>query len=230
MSSRSSSISRETLAPLPIESNRPALLRYLGYRRATPIAPKIPDVIERALAVGQTRLEPRATYAVFKLHQRDSMRLHLGDTVIQGKVATFLARADRIVAFVATVGAGISEAASAAAAAGDLLTSWALDALGSWATEATANALTHHIRSQLQELETLSPRYSPGYCGMDMTQQRVMFNLSHAEGIGVALLPSLLMQPLKSVSGLYGIGSEDAFGADATPCERCNETRCTMRR
>jgi len=65
---------------------------------------------------------------------------------------------------------------------------------------------------------------------MSLTEQEVLFSLVPADSIGVTLLPSSLMQPLKSVSGLVGIGSRDRIEAAPVPCENCDAERCMMRR
>jgi hypothetical protein len=47
----------------------------------------------------------------------------------------------------------------------------------------------------------------------------------------VKFLPSMLMQPLKSVSGIVGIGPVGEQGAVvSSPCEACHRLGCHMRR
>jgi cobalamin-dependent methionine synthase I len=73
-------------------------------------------------------------------------------------------------------------------------------------------------------------RYSPGYCGMDLRQQQNLFRLVPAESIGITLLPSQLMQPMKSVSGIVGLGPKELVGGNLSPCDRCPQVGCHMRR
>jgi len=179
----------------------------------------LPEVVEQALHYGRPHLQPRGTYSIMPIDEWSPQRLTLRGTTLVGQIATFLRPAQRIVAFVVTVGQRISELSSAASKAGDIVAGWALDALGSWAAESTADALTNHLSIHLGERETLSPRYSPGYCGMHLTEQAALFNLVQAKAVGVSLLPSMLMQPVKSVSGLHGVGAPGVFGAASVPCE-----------
>jgi len=51
-----------------------------------------------------------------------------------------------------------------------------------------------------------------------------------AKSIGVRLLPTMIMQPIKSVSGLIGIGQSSAVEAHGVPCQWCDLTTCHMRR
>lgn len=78
--------------------------------------------------------------------------------------------------------------------------------------------------------ESFTARYSPGFCGLDLSQQRKLFCLVPAESIGISLLPSLFMHPLKSISGLVGLGPVSVVGVHLSPCERCPLTSCHMRR
>jgi len=73
-------------------------------------------------------------------------------------------------------------------------------------------------------------RYSPGYCGMDLGEQRNLFQLASAEAVGIVLGASLLMEPLKSISGIVGLGPKAEVGIHLSPCERCPLVGCHMRR
>jgi cobalamin-dependent methionine synthase I len=129
-----------------------------------------------------------------------------------------------------TVGSEITWQAEARFRAGDAFAGLALDAIGSWAAEAAAEALMGHLHSQLGSGESFTLRYSPGYCGMDLGQQRMLFKLAPAGSVDISLLPSLLMQPLKSISGIVGLGPREAVGIHLSPCERCPQVGCHMRR
>ncbi len=146
--------------------------------------------------------------------------------------AEFLGTIDRIAVVVATAGAGISELSERYGSEGDSLGAWIADAIGSWAAEAAADATTDRLATQLRPGESVTLRYSPGYCGMAMDQQRVLFGLVDAQAVGISLLSSLLMQPLKSISGIVGLGSQAGTGtfAPSSPCDACDRIGCHMRR
>jgi len=52
----------------------------------------------------------------------------------------------------------------------------------------------------------ITNRYSPGYCGWDVTEQHKLFQLMPENYCGIKLTPSALMDPVKSISGIIGIG------------------------
>jgi hypothetical protein len=206
--------------------------RYLGYpETAEPnarIAARVEDVGEAAADV----LRPRGVYAVYAVEARTPRRIEVGGVVIRGEVVRFVGPVDRIAVAVATVGAGISELSERYGRDGDLLAAWIADAIGSWAADAAADAVTDRLGAHARPGETVTLRYSPGYCGMAITQQSVLFELVDADAAGVTLLPSMLMQPLKSVSGIVGFGpgpGPDAVGP-VSPCDACARIGCHMRR
>ena len=66
----------------------------------------------------------------------------------------------------------------------------------------------------------VSPEYSPGYEGFDLSNQKTIFKILLPEQIEISLSSSFIMTPAKSVSGIIGIASEDIFHYHP-PCERC---------
>jgi hypothetical protein len=220
----------ETHYRLPLKVEWHQVFPYLGYPRGSSPSPELRLQTERIVARGFSHLKPRGTYSLYSVTARTPRSLSVGDVEIVGDIGEFLRPVDRIATFIVTVGEEISQFAQQASQTGDTLSGWVLDALGSWAAEATAEALMVPFRAQLDADQIPTVRFSPGYCGMDITQQRAIFALSRAESIGVSLLPSLLMHPIKSVSGLVGVGSKDIAGLDRPPCDRCAQVGCHMRR
>jgi hypothetical protein len=48
--------------------------------------------------------------------------------------------------------------------------------------------------------------------------------------VGVRLMPSMLMHPLKSISGLVGLAPKEAVSSYHSPCDLCPRTGCPIRR
>ncbi len=204
--------------------------RYLGYPREVAPAPPMADRIAQVVAKAQSCLKPRGAYAVYAVSSRTSHSLNLNDTTISGNIGEFLEHADRVAVFVVTVGKEISHLAESASKNGDAFSAWIMDAVGSWAAEGAADALMVRIRYHLHDQEDLTLRYSPGYCGMDMGQQSKLFQLMQADSVGVKLMPSMLMQPLKSISGLVGLALKQAVSRYRSPCDLCPRVGCYMQR
>jgi hypothetical protein len=214
------------LAPLvPAEIHR-----YLGYPREGSPAPPMAEQIAQVVVEAQLCLRPRGAYAVYPAPSRTAHSLQLGDTTISGSIGEYLKDAERVAVFAVTAGEEISLLSESAAKSRDAFSALVMDAVGSWAAEAAADALMLHMRRHLRDEEELTLRYSPGYCGMEISQQRKLFQLVPAEAVGVRLLPSLLMYPLKSISGLVGLAPKEAVSSYRSPCDHCPRTGCHMRR
>ncbi len=73
--------------------------------------------------------------------------------------------------------------------------------------------------------------YSPGYCGWDISGQRKLFEFLKPETVGISLGESCLMQPLKSVSGVFIIGPKaiHLFDNCYSFCGRCTTHNCRDR-
>lgn len=220
----------EVVPRLGLAFDMAELLRCLGYPAGSAPASHVGRDIERLATEALPRLEPRGAYTLRAVTRRTARSLTLGETTVFGKVGEYLQPATRVAVLVVTVGDAISTLAARACRSGDVLAGWAFDAVGSWAAEAAADALTARLGRYLGPDEALTLRYSPGYCGMDLDQQPSVCRLARAEAVGVSLSPALLMQPTKSVSGLVGLGPKGAVRADLTPCDRCPQIGCHMRR
>lgn len=219
-----------TLPRLTIALKVADILRSLGYpREATPPAQVVRST-KQILAEARPWLQPRGTYALYAVTRQTAHSLKIGGATIAGNIGDILHGADRIAVFMVTVGSEITRQAEARSRAGDAFAGLALDAIGSWAAEAAAESLMEQLNSQLRPGESFTMRYSPGYCGMDLRQQRTLFKLAPAGSVGISLLPSLLMQPLKSISGIVGLGPREVVGVHLSPCERCPQIGCHMRR
>ncbi len=230
-SRNASALATEICLDLPLTPASPIEIhRYLGYPREAAPAPRVAEQIDQVLAEAWPCLTPRGVYAVYDVASRTAHSLKLVDTTITGNIGEYLEAAGRVAVFAVTVGEEISHWAEAAAKNGDAFSAWVTDAAGSWAAEAAADALMMRVRHHLWDEEELTLRYSPGYCGMEIGQQRKLFELVQADAIGVTLMPSMLMHPLKSISGLVGLAPKEAVSQYHSPCDLCPRTGCPMRR
>jgi len=220
----------ETIASLPIALQAGDILRSVGYPAGVAPPPRIVRSVEEALAEAGPWLQPRGTYSLYAVTVQTKHTLQIGGATIAGEISEYLRGARRVAVFMVTAGIEITRRAGLASQRGDAFAGLVLDAIGSWAAENAAEALLARLAGHLLPGESFTLRYSPGYCGMNLDQQRVLFELAPAGAAGITLLPSLLMQPLKSISGIVGLGPEEVVGVHLSPCERCPQVGCHMRR
>ena len=225
------SLAEIILDPLEIEPDPAEVLRYLGYPSGATPNGRIQERVRQAIETSRGQLHPRGTYAIYDVTAQDEQSLTLaGWAKFTGQVGDFLGRSTRAAVFLATAGPEIVELAERALRGRDTMGGLAYNALGSQLAEAVVGRLVEDLGRHAGPGESLTLRYSPGYCGISLAQQRTIFRLVDAVRLGVELLPTLIMKPVKSVSGLIGIGPEAAVAAYGTPCDRCPSLDCRMRR
>ena len=101
---------------------------------------------------------------------------------------------------------------------GDMLRVYLANEIGSILVETAADRMEELLQEQLTPKGLYrTNRYSPGYCGWEVNEQPLLFQLfapsgtgNNSDGIptpcGIHLTDSCLMVPIKSVSGVIGIG------------------------
>jgi hypothetical protein len=103
------------------------------------------------------------------------------------------------------------------------------DVLGSAIAEAAADRLQEVIAWEAANGgEKITNRYSPGYCHWDVADQHSLFSLLGDSPCGITLTSSALMKPVKSISGLIGIGPKVHYRD--YQCSRCRFKNCIYRK
>lgn len=111
---------------------------------------------------------------------------------------------------------------------GDMVRVFIADALGSIIAERCADQMELHLQQSIDKLGWHhTNRFSPGYCGWHVGEQQLLFPLFEGHTCGIILNDSSLMVPIKSVSGIIGLG-KDVHRLDYT-CGLCDFANCYKR-
>lgn len=115
--------------------------------------------------------------------------------------------------FVATAGEWFEQYQQALMKQGDMLRVYIANEIGSLLAEKVADCMEQCLEAQIEPKGLHhTNRFSPGYCGWALTEQKMLFNhlriASYEMPCGISLNDSCLMQPIKSVSGVIGIGKD----------------------
>jgi hypothetical protein len=244
------SLTRDASLPLPaslaqgtlyrVESvaepvDRAEVLRYLGYSPSAGPSEQLANLLDATIQEAAALAEAKATFAVFPVLWSGKKVLRLatsaGETEFHGAIGEFLGPVAWVAAFIASAGPKVESRSRELMAEGDYLGGLVYDAVGSERAEAAESVVIALLREQLAKVHLdLTLPYSPGYCGMALTEQRKLFGLFGGQTLGVSLSAHCLMQPVKSISGLIGIGDAAAVKRWGSPCERCELWTCNMRR
>ena len=211
------------------------VLRYLGYPAGRSPNARIQDMLSHWMAEAQQRSAPQAAFVVLPVLEKGNNCLHVqsaaGEVEFKGAIGQFLSVSELLIVFVATAGPNVESLASELMASGEELPAMIVNAVGAERAEAAETAVIQRVHDQVRTIDyapTLP--YSPGYCGMALTEQQKLFRVFDGMTAGVRLTESCLMHPIKSVSGLVGLAPAKVVEADASPCDRCELHSCNMRR
>ena len=131
--------------------------------------------------------------------------------------------------FICTSGVAFQEFQQRLMDEGDMVRVFIADALGSVIAEKCADLMEQSLQESIDKLGWHhTNRFSPGYCGWHVSQQQQLFPLFEGRTCGVRLTDSSLMLPIKSVSGIIGVGP-DVRHLDYT-CGLCNFEKCYKRK
>ncbi|MFV0378777.1 MAG: vitamin B12 dependent-methionine synthase activation domain-containing protein [Mangrovibacterium sp.] len=137
--------------------------------------------------------------------------------------------ADKLAFFVCTAGKTISEKSSNLMKGEDVVLGYMYDIAGSAIAEAVGDRIQETIARQVAlSGSKITNRYSPGYCYWSVADQPKLFSFFGDKPSGVSLTESCLMSPVKSISGVIGIGKE-VFYRDYQ-CDLCKLTNCVYKK
>ncbi len=188
---------------------------------------------ERLAELTSSDLEAVGGYAIGTIEELD---LQGGTLTVEGttfevgaQVCGYLKEATEAALFLCTAGALFSDEAHALNAQGEFLEAYIIDAIGSLTVERAMDKIHKALEEeQAARGMKITNRYSPGYCNWPLKDQRPLFAFVGENPTGIALSESCLMHPIKSVSGVIGIGTKArrrAYG-----CLICQNKTCTYRR
>jgi hypothetical protein len=144
------------------------------------------------------------------------------------KVCGYMKGAEAMAVFVCTAGEGFTELSKRYNSEGDYMKGFITDTFGSLVVEKAMDYIQTQLQEQVQQsgLQATN-RYSPGYCNWHLSGQKQLFGLLPDKPCGISLTESALMLPIKSVSGIVGIGHNVKKSAYA--CETCGDVSCIYR-
>jgi len=127
--------------------------------------------------------------------------------------------------FLCTAGPKITEHSKRLLHGADVIKGYIYDVLGSVVVEAAMDVVQNRLKEKmLEEGLNITNRYSPGYCEWDVSEQNKLFSLLPKDFCGITLTDTCLMQPIKSVSGIMGIGKEVMY--NPYTCNLCSMENC----
>lgn len=214
-----------------LEIQRNEIELTLGYSEGA-IPAHFIGMIDDVISQASQHCEIRAGYRLVDVKKPVDRHdgLYVGGTffTMQKIVTGQLKKAERVAVFVCTIGPGMEAWARQLLREGDAALSYVVDTIASVTVETATDRLHDHIgRHMLARGMRITNRYSPGYCDWSVSEQSLLFSLLPENFCGVTLTESAFMVPMKSVSGMVGVGA-GVKRVDYV-CDTCGMKDCTYR-
>ena len=195
------------------------IYEQMGYEQAVPDEATVKET-DMIIAEAKGFLRPRFCFFV----QRE-----LPDFAIGKIIERQLKGAEAYAFFICTAGVEYEAFQERLKKEGDMVRVFIADAFGSVIAEKAADQMEQSLQENIDKLGWHhTNRFSPGYCGWHVSQQQLLFPLFKGETCGVKLTESSLMLPIKSVSGIIGLGP-NVRHLDYT-CGLCDFKQCYKRK
>jgi hypothetical protein len=209
-----------------------SLLQSLGYPQST-----APDEILKLINQEIKNLEDfcliKGGYRIMNNIEinSDKSLLIIGKSEFNLKKIIFnqIKKSTSVALFVCTVGSEMEKKSGNLMKSGEPLLGYIIDVIASEAVEKAMDIIQDKLATQMKKQGlNITNRFSPGYCGWHVSEQQKLFSLLPHEFCGIKLTPSSLMVPIKSISGIVGIGRE--VKKNIYPCRVCDVKDCIRRK
>lgn len=213
-----------------------AVLRALGVPDAHEPNERTRDAVAAGLKELREVAAPSGVFAGVSASEFARIYEGEGDNASPSPLADVFPLANELALFAVTLGAKTSERIIKLFEAGDYALGGVLDAAASEAAELAAEHITRKTLGKARHAghagaHTQALRYSPGYCGWNLTGQRALFAALEPAKIGITLTDSCLMEPVKSISGVIVMGPVGIhdFDDEYAFCAECQSHECRDR-
>ena len=207
------------LDDIPFQPNMDSLKRKLRIREGSSSVEKL----ERFVSDAQAIARPKALYKVAFIESKGDEHIVVDGITLTSRVLRVnLEQAHRVFPFVSTCGTELEEWSDSL---DDMLLNYWADTIKEMALRTAAQALGKDLEERFCPGRTA--RMNPGSLpDWPLREQRKLFALlgSPQDAIGVELTESLIMVPIKSVSGIV-FPTEVAFAS----CQLCPREDCVGR-
>jgi len=158
------------------------------------------------------------------LRKADEVHLNTGS-----QIKGYMKGAEYLALFVCTAGVVFTDLFSRYNQEGNYLEAFIADTIGSLTVEKAMDKIQEILALEMQaDGLQITNRYSPGYCNWALSGQRELFEQLGELPIAVSLTESCLMLPIKSVSGIIGVGEN--IQKRPYSCQICKNKTCNYRR
>jgi hypothetical protein len=189
----------------------------------------INEILNECKNIANIRSEYRIFNDVSFDKENISLRIYNQHFNVKKIVFNQIKKAETVSLFLCTAGEEIGKRSRQFMQDRDMLKGYIYDVAGSEIVEAAADLMQAEMsETAMCEGKKITNRYSPGYCGWDVSEQHKLFSFFPDNFCRIKLTPSALMDPEKSVSGIIGIGENVKM--NSYTCRICEMKDCIYRK
>ena len=217
----SSASAIKVLDQIPVKIDPQEVRRRMGVRRENSY---IDEIVEELIQAVQPKARPKATYKIAYIDKKAEDSVYIDGVKFTSRILRKnLDKVGRVFPYVATCGRELDEIT---APPDDLMRAYCLDAIKEIVLKIAVRYLDGHLVTTYAIGQIA--KMSPGSMSIwPITQQKLLHSLfgDVEQLIGVRLTESLMMVPIKSLSGIY-------FPTDIKfeTCQLCPREACIGRR
>ena len=201
---------------------------YIPGESPQPVRDVIVNVLDAVTGLTNARAEYRILKKIELFPSEKALSLNGVRFDLKSIIYNQIKKSEAVALFLCTAGETISAMSRKCMKDNDLLTGYMYDVIGSAVVEAAADRMQDELRKIVEaEGKHITNRFSPGYCGWNVSEQHRLFTFFRSNHCGIVLTESALMSPVKSVSGIIGIGKDVKFSG--YQCGMCEEKNCLYR-
>ena len=187
-----------------------ALWRMMGYKGHVPDQEML-RLIERLWNALLPLCKPWGGYRLIDGGCVGEGIVRVGEAILHtgSVIAEAMQEATSIAVFTVTLGAGYDKWMEDIKAEDNIMHEFVASSMGSILADSLTSELIEILHTSAKEKGLrLTNNYSPGYCGWHLSEQKLLFSLLPDGISGITLTDSCLMLPIKSVSGIVGVGEK----------------------
>lgn len=208
------------------------LLSEIGYGSVQP-DDYVSALIQKALDECEHRTNASYCYHIVEgVLTKDEIIAQAHQINANSTITGLLGGSTHFAFFIATAGIMFQQWIEEVKATEDSLMIFIVDSMGSLLAEKAGDYMERQLEKEITPLQHTN-RFSPGYCGWHLTDQRNLFSLLKGHNTGVILNDVCLMIPIKSISGVMGIGevvNQKEYGCQHCELEFCYKRNMIARR
>lgn len=174
---------------------------------------------------------PSYSYAYSTCTMTSPVGLYLDGRILETGpiISRYFSKVEKVAVYVGTAGVSFENYQRRLSAEGDMVRAFFADVVGTAIVDRVGIILFQDIEKEQSVLgNKVGYSYSPGNCLWPVSGQHGLFSFLEQTPCGVRLTGSSLMIPVKSISGIIGIGP--SLERERSRCDDCNIKDCFKRR